>query len=51
VDDKLVKVAQAEKDGSFPALDLGPLRGRHTLRLVVTDAAGNSGERSQTYDL
>ena len=51
VDDKLVKVAQAEKDGSFPALDLGPLRGRHTLRLVVTDAAGNSGERSQAYDL
>ncbi|HHY91799.1 MAG TPA: Ig-like domain-containing protein [Firmicutes bacterium] len=51
VDDKLIKVARAEEDGSFAALDLGALSGRHTLRLVVTDTAGNSGERSQVYDL
>lgn len=51
VDDVLVRMTRAEEDGSFASLDLGTLSGRHTLRLVVTDVAGNTGERSQVYDL
>lgn len=50
VDDQLIMVAQAGADGSFKPLGLGQLKGRHSLRLVVTDLAGNSGERSQTYE-
>jgi hypothetical protein len=51
VDDKLVAFTRGNADGSFASVDLGSLKGRHTIRLVVTDLAGNSGERSQTYEL
>ncbi|MDK2784764.1 MAG: hypothetical protein PWQ41_1115 [Bacillota bacterium] len=50
LDDRLVEVRRAEEDGSFSAVSLGALSGRHTLRLVVTDTAGNTGERSQVYE-
>jgi hypothetical protein len=50
IDDRLVAVGRAEQDGSFKPLSLGQLQGRRTLRLVVTDRAGNSGERSQVYE-
>ncbi|MDK2882280.1 MAG: hypothetical protein PWP58_616 [Bacillota bacterium] len=50
LDERLVEVRRAEEDGSFAVINLGNLSGRHTLRLVVTDTAGNTGERSQTYE-
>lgn len=50
VDDQLVVVGQAETDGSFKPLGLGQLQGRRTLRLLVTDLAGNSGESSRVYE-
>ncbi|HKM39984.1 MAG TPA: S-layer homology domain-containing protein [bacterium] len=50
IDNNLVAVGRAEIDGSFRSLELGRLQGRRTLRLVVTDEAGNCGERSQVYE-
>ncbi|NMA54361.1 MAG: hypothetical protein GX952_00335 [Firmicutes bacterium] len=50
IDDRLTVVGQAEPDGGFGPLSLGWLQGRHTIRLLVTDPAGNRGECSQAYE-